>query len=487
MRGVGEGALAPVRLRVLGAKRTPAGVTVQALLLDSMGNAVGPSIDVGAWSARWGCRGEALAAHETPFVEQATWKSATPSRRLEILVDHSITSRNLASEVLLGLRDILPGVAGGDSIGVAVFDHTSLEIAPLEPPTTAAEHCGTAALGPANGIPGVLNALLSGLRVFDGKPPEHNIVLLVTASDDMASLSHSTADVVRVARERGATIHVVKVGMSLRGYVYRYLSAATGGRLYTLPIESVADVGAIAREILYASKHHLEAFIPVRTDKLSCDDLLIHLGWAMEGGSQLADTILLPLRDKTFRIPSAVVAAFEDTTERGLQDYYPILAVIAEDLMADSTRRLRLTGHVSPDVQGDALARGMERAEHVAGYLKAYGVKSKQIDIQSAGNGKPMFYLQLDGTQRLLNNRVEATYLLPEDKPYTIVVERVLTEEQAIERVDTWTAKGYKTYFEPAVQNRKPVYDIVLWGYSSREEAEKAGKGLGKGITYIVR
>ncbi len=480
MRGMSEGATVPVRVRLMGARMSAAGLTANVLLLDSLGNCLGPSVENGVWSARWGCRGEALTNTVVPIVEQTTWRTGTPNRRVEIVLDHSITSRNLAAEALLSLRDVLPGITSNDSIGVAVFDHTSLEISPLAPPTTAAERCGNAKLAAASGVPAVLTALLSGLRVFDGKPAEHNIIILVTASDDMASLAYSSADVVREAHKRGAEVYVVKVGSSLRGYVHRYLTAATGGRMYSLALDQMDHVGHIVREILYASKHHLEAFIPLRKDQLVCEDLLLHLGWAEEGGPLLADTLMFPLRDRAFRIHSAVVAAFEDTTERGLQDYYPILAVIAEDLMADSNKRLRLTGHVSPDVAGDALVRGFERAEHVAGYLKAYGVKEQQLDIQTAGNNKPLYYLQLDGTQRLLNNRVEASYLLPEDQPYTIMVERVASEELAIERVDAWTAKGFKAYFEPAVQDRKPVYDIILWGYRTKKDAEQAARSLSK-------
>ncbi len=480
MQGIADGLTFPSYLRVVGGSLMREGIMLKVILLDEKGNALGPQHSIGTWHARWGCRGQALTMQSSPVVEQTPWQSAPPLKRLHLMIDNSVCSQGIANEVLTELRNVLPGLIGNDSVAVSVFDHTTLEISPLGPSAVVAERCASTTLGPEAGIPAVYTCMLNGLRIFDRYPSQNNIMIVITASDDLASLGCSTSDVVQAAKEKGATVFIVKVGNSTRGYQYRHLSAATGGRMYILPSDKLQEIGPIVREILYSSKQFLEVLIPSTAAVEHCSEVLIHLGWVIEGGSPIADTFMLPIRDRSYKNTSAIVAAFADSTERGLREYYPILAIIAEELMADSTKRLRLTGHVSPDTELGAMQRGLRRAEHVAGYLKAYGVADRQLEVQSAGSSRPLYYLQIDEMQRLLNNRVEAEYIRPDETPYTIVVERVLTEEQAMDRVEWWSKKNYKAYFEPGVQNRRPVYDIVLWGYALRSEAEKAAKALVK-------
>ncbi|MBK6418654.1 MAG: SPOR domain-containing protein [Ignavibacteria bacterium] len=186
------------------------------------------------------------------------------------------------------------------------------------------------------------------------------------------------------------------------------------------------------------------------------------------------------MKERAYRTSPAVVATFADTTEVGLQSYYPILASMAEQLMSDSTVRIELVGHVSGDIKGNADDRAYERAEFVQGFLVAYGVKKKQIVLRSDGSRRPLYYLQLDGAQRLLNNRVEARYLVADDQPFTITVDQVATEEQAGKLADIWEQRGYKAYFEPAVINRSPVYRVKLWGYRTVAEAQKEAAGMRK-------
>jgi hypothetical protein len=219
----------------------------------------------------------------------------------------------------------------------------------------------------------------------------------------------------------------------------------------------------------------------------SCDDLLIKISAGIEGTSDVfADTILVPRREKNFYSGRSIVAMFPDTTDRGLKDYYPILTALAEELMSDPAKHLQLVGHVSADLKGDADQRALERAGYVGDFLKAYGVKESQIGLSSDGNRKPVYYLQLDGTQRLMNNRVEAYFISDDDFPYTIVVDQFATEEQAIKGVESWESRGYKAFFEPIVVKRAPAYRLKLWGYRSRPEAEKAMSSVRKLVKTTV-
>ncbi len=479
LRGATSSATEPTAFRVLGCRSSSAGITVDAIMLDANGNALGAELLRGSWSVDVGCRGDVLKQGAQPIVEQMIWTAASEPVNAAVFVDHSLTSNGMAPEVIRELRNVLPSVIGKDSVSVTVFDHTMLQLSGAAPVYEAAERCVADSLGDAKGVAAVYTTMMSGIRSLADRASSTKMLVMITASNDMASLMVTSADIVRKAKEAGVTIHVIKVGTSAQGYVYRYLSSSTGGRLYQVESSQVADAAHIVRELLYAAKQHLEIFIPMRRQEQTCDDILLRLRYS-DGVNELADTMMYPIRERSFRTPRAVVATFADSTERGLQDYYPILAMLAEDLMTDSTKRLQLVGHVSGDIKDDGLERGLERAGWVRDFLIGYGVKGEQIAVRSDGKRKPMYYLQLDATQRSLNNRVEAYYLLPGDLPYTIIVDNVASEEKAEASVNTWTSRGYKAYFDVAVEKRTPVYQVKLWGYATRGDALDAVAGIKK-------
>ena len=477
MRGISaDGNATPTTFRITGVRTTPAGTTIEAILLDSYGNYVSPA-GAGTWVAAFGCRGDVLIRETTPVVEERLWSTDEAGTIIEIAIDHSLTSEGIAPHVIRGLNNLLPGMVGGDSVGVVIFDHNLNELSPPSPVHVAAARCNVDSVGAHNGLAGVNSALMNGLRTLEEHRAPNKILILVTASNDMTSLSLSSADIVRKARSTGASINVIKVGHHVHGYVYRHIASATGGRLYAIEENAIDDAASIIREIMYARKQHVEIFIPVTGKDHTCEDILFKVG-LRTADTLLADTIMLPIRERSFRTTRAVVAAFKDTNEVGVQDYYSLLALLAEDLMSDSSRNLMLVGHVSTDVKGDHLARGLQRAGYIADFLKAYGVKEEQLQVRSEGSYKPRFFLQLDGSQRLLNNRVEAYYVLAEDEPYTITVGQFATESQAEEHVATWQDRGFKSYFEPIVVKREPAYQVKLWGYATRTDAEKDAKRI---------
>jgi len=196
------------------------------------------------------------------------------------------------------------------------------------------------------------------------------------------------------------------------------------------------------------------------------------VGWQVASSDTLlADTLMVPMQEREYMTARAVLAVLPDTNEVGLKQHYALLTQVAEDLLEDSSKVLQLVGHVSPDVKSDHDERALERAGYVSAFLQANGVRPSQIRIRSAGSREPMFYLQQDGTQRLLNNRVEGYYLFSADLPFTIAVGQYATEEQAEDWVQTWVDRGYKAYFEPIVVDRAPAYRVKLWGYETENAA----------------
>jgi len=476
MRGVTPDASArPSTMRVIGARGSSDGsVNLRILLLDSTGNQVRWKPTTGNFSADIGCRGQAPTRTPATSVEEQLWTASSPHTSAVVMCDNSMMAGTVARDVVRSLRDVLPDVAGRDSIGVVLFDHDVLELSPLLPAIAATDKCNPNAVPAADGLTALYSACLSGLAMLSDQK-QGRVLVVITTSDDNASVTASTADVVRRAAELNASVYIIRVGQSSRAYPFRYLSAATGGKLYSINEDAIGTVGSIIREILYASKHVLNVSVMQNVvSSAQCEDVWLKVRFEGDSSSPvLYDSLLLPLKPRTYRASPAIVATFGDTTEVGLQAFYPILASLAEQLMSDSSISIELIGHVSPDMKGNVDDRAFERAEFVQSFLVAYGVKMKQISLRSDGSRRPLYYLQLDGAQRLLNNRVEARTLTADDQPYTITVDQVATEEQAGKASDTWEQRGFKAYFEPVVVNRAPTYRIRLWGYRTVAEAQK--------------
>lgn len=476
MRGIGSSAAAPSAVHIVGIQRKGNDVTVQAVLIDEYGNAMGALVDRGSWQTQVGCVDAALSTYTPHTVSEHAWQAGDAPSKVAVLIDNSVVSQNTARDVVRSIQDVLPTMSGSDLVSISTFDHHIHPLCTNVSLLEASELVVADSVSDPEGIPAVYSAMMHTMEEW-GRDKSNNILILVTASNDLASLAYSTQDIVKQARGTGTRIYVVRIGMSPYGHVYRYLSTGTGGRLYTITPESVSVAGQIIREILYSAKHHVTI---TSTSPLpaSCDEAVVRLSWTEEGGSSLTDTMVVDLRDHEYRTTTAVIAAFSDNTDRGLRSYNVILEDVAADLVANPNKRIRITGHVAQDITTNAVLRGRDRAENVAGFLTALGVATHQLEIESAGNSKPMYFLQMDGSQRLLNNRVEAMYLNPTDLPYTIAVEHVPSEEKAASRVQWWTKKGYKAYFEPVVIDGMPQCNVVLWGYATRTDAEKAGKGL---------
>lgn len=470
----------PATVRILGTQRGGDTLRVRLVVMDSLGNLLQAASMNLAVSADIRCADVAptrIRATTMRDLRQGAYGTTV------ILCDNSLLSSGTSREALRSLRDILPTLPERDSVGVVVFDHDVLEVSPLASPTVAAEACVPEAVPEPDGLCASFAATLTGLAMT----AEHDgprTVVLVVASDDNASFATTTEQIVRRARELNAVVHVLRIGTQSRAFPYRYIASATGGRLTTLATENVAQVGTVIRELVYGASAYLDVQLPMADITSTTCGASAWLACNVEDLSVATpvrtDSISLQLVEQAYRTSPAIVATFADTTEVGLQNFYPLLASMAEELMSDSTLRVELIGHVSDDVSSNADIRARERAGYVRDFLKAYGVRNEQLSVRSDGSRRPLYYFQLDGTQRLMNNRVEARLLTPDAFPYTITVDQVETEAMAYDEVRRWEQRNFKAYFELVVANHTPVYRVKLWGYGTLDEARKGAASAKK-------
>lgn len=472
--------LRPHSVRVIGTQRDGDALRVRMIVLDSLGNLLPAGLMNLAVTADVRCAD--AAPKRTSASSRFDIRQGARGTTI-IVCDNSLLSGSTSRDVIQSLRDVLPSFPPRDSVGVVVFDHDILELGPVSPPSEAALACAPEAVPAPDGLCASFAAVRTGLAMSADHDGPRTIVLIV-ASDDNASFLVTTEQIVQRARELDATIHVVRIGTQSKAFPYRYIASATGGRLTNVSAEAIGNVGAIVRELVLGSTSYLE--VPVSLSGISSETCGA-TAWLTCNVEDLAaatpirsDSISLALIELNYRTSPAIVATFADTTEVGLQNFYPLLASMAEEMMMDSTLQIELIGHVSDDVTTNADVRARERAGYVRDFLNAYGVRKSQINVRSDGSRRPLYFFQNDGTQRLMNNRVEARMLTPDAFPYTITVDQVETEEMAYDEVRRWEQRSFKAYFELVVVNRSPVYRIKLWGYATMDAARKGASSAKK-------
>lgn len=468
-------------LRIVGVQRSSEGaLTVRLILLDVNGNIVSSRNTPRSFTIGQSCRGESPS---TQVISESANVSATrfstPVSAM-VLVDNSMLSQGMAVTAIAEIGKSLSTIVDRDTVSVSLYSHDVVEIVPPSAVGLAAELCVPKLVNEPDGLTATYASAFSALRVL-AEQSSPRVLILVVSSDDNASITTSTSDIVQRARASGCSIYTIRVGRNTRAYPYRYISHATGGSLYTVDEDSVVMVGAIVREILYCTTRSTTLEIPYQQTDSGCTDILLNVQYLnSDSGIVVADSVIYPFTDRSYRTSPATISVFTDTTDVGLRSFYPLLGTLAERLMEDTVLKVELTGHVSSDTRGNADERALERASFVRDFLSAYGVNPKQVSLRTEGSRKPIFYMQLNGAQKLLNNRVEARFLVPNELPFSIVVDQVLTEEQAGKSADKWEKRGYKAYFEPVLLDNAPAYRIRLWGYASKSAAQRDASALKK-------
>lgn len=480
LRGVTTDAGAtPATLRIVGARYAGTEAVVEAILLDTKGNDVMAVAPEATWLTTATCRDGRRLGFTTEAPSLHPWQSAAATASVVIAVDNSSAAGGVATAVLPSLARMLPGLVAADSVGVMLYDHTTTDLAVLQPAAATAAVCATTTIPESVGLTAMLAATRTAMRTLEPSTAAVRDVIVVAASDDNASLTTTTLDVIEQARHAGIRIHTVRIGTSAMGYVYRHISTATGGRSYLLPDGAVDEAADVVRELLYARRQYRSVVVPIDAPNDECADLVLRMQIA-NGSSVLIDSVRIPRTPRLYRPPYQAVAAFADSTDDELHRFDPLLALVGEDLMEHGGRRIELAASVSNDYSGDAMRRAWDRGRVVADFLIGYGVSARQVQVRAEGSTRPLYYMQLDGWQRRLNNRVEIRYLDRDTVPFTVIVGQVASEEMASTAVETWEDRGFRAYFEPIVVDRAPAYRIRLWGYASQEAATIAAKDVSR-------
>lgn len=459
-----------VGIRIMHAELQDSTVRLHVAAVDGDGRVPSTSI-IGAWTASVTCR-DSVTGLTTDVAPLPRGRDATQYGVTYVCVDHSAASNALAKRVVDGIRVLGFGMTDRDSISVIAFDHAWLQLSPLV--SGSALPMAITDPGPSTGLTGLYATLMSAIESASAGNATDRDVVLVSATDDNASIQHDLSDVVQRARERNVRISTIRVGQSNLGYVFRYLAGATGGRAMQVQSDSAHLVAQLLRQIVMARRNYVDCTVPIPASYTQAPDLDISIAVTVPGIT-LSDTIRLPLRPRQYKRQRTILATFTDGADTSLSAYRAQLALLGESLSDDSTSVIDLIGHLEKSSL-DAAQRGRRRAQRVADALIGQGISAERITVRSEGDTKPLYAFELMPWQRRLNNRVELRRYASDPYPYDVVVAMVRTEAQAEELITTWEGRGFKAYFDASVVEGEPLYRVMLWGYATKLDAETAAE-----------
>jgi|GEM_PF-2774735 len=323
------------------------------------------------------------------------------------------------------------------------------------------------------------------------------IIILIAQSNDNASISTNVTDVIQKARKFSIPISIISYGNSVDSYYYKLITSASGGAYYSIEnSNNVMEFVNIIQEIYYAQKIGYTLTIPFPKMENTSDNLTIQVSSkqqskfpSFENNSPSNSKVVVSSEmDYIFQYDSVQVLE-SSSLYFGFQqsalnpNYKGILKKIASILVKDPKKQILITGNTSPKEHSSSKEHSnlaMNRAKSIETELLNEGVMSSQIIVKELGASKPLHSIEKTQWEEEANRRVDIVWLDAIRKPFEISAGSVPSEYEAQMKVNEWNERGIKSYYDAFLDNKIPMYKIILWGYTSKNEAEMSAKNLSK-------
>ena len=162
--------------------------------------------------------------------------------------------------------------------------------------------------------------------------------------------------------------------------------------------------------------------------------------------------------------------------------FEPAIRNLAEALKSNPDLIVELVGNAGANEGNDEQCKqlALRRARIVRQKMIESGVHPEQLRASTEGSERPLYLFPRFNWQHRYNSRLEIRWLLPEDFPYEIVADNYLSEDEANNSVEVWEDRGYKAYYQRIIQNNRPAYRVLIWGYKSEADAIEVAKKLSR-------
>lgn len=331
-----------------------------------------------------------------------------------------------------------------------------------------------------SGLNAQYKALNQGLNILNTDELDNKKVLvLVTFSKDNSSLVYDRNEIVKKAINSNIPIYTIGVGDAVDSYSLKYLSQFTGANYYFVSNNNLFDVQDVMKEILFSQRKYYEIKLSLSDiDLENCDKVKFELLIQSDSIEVKSKHSIRTKAEKHYFDYQAVCSFdYRDSTIKS--EYKNLIKELADLMILNPDKKVELIGNAS--IEGpSSYCRDISllRAQEVRRLLLEFGVAPENIRVRAEGSNNPIYYMQDEEWQKYLNRRVEMRWLEPELLPYEIIADNDDTETGALEKVELWEQKGFRSYYQRYLNNNVPIYRIKIWGFPTLDSAQNVAKNL---------
>ena len=347
--------------------------------------------------------------------------------------------------------------------------------------------------------------LLSAINAYQGYKPEgirciYNVIdsilknkniaddadiIVLTSGPDNGSYIHDAESIVKNAQKRNISIHVCNINNEvLDNYSLKYLASKSGGSFLDL---SSSDTNTCVSSLISLMRINKGTFYEI----LIADSILksresFHISVQIPLNDTVLSLKVLSNVDENSKLSRyKIVNLFYNSNTSIDTSFYVHLQNLSFLLKLNPTKIIELIGYSSLlESNDDALALALQRASSIRKYLIMTGVDPNQIRIRGLSNIKPIYPVENQYYQTIMNRRVECRWIEPSLLPYEIGAEKVNTEQEALSMIEKWGKKNIMSYFDRRIHNGISYYQILLWGYSTQNQMNEAISTLRKSVNF---
>lgn len=326
----------------------------------------------------------------------------------------------------------------------------------------------------------IIDSILKNKNIQDGAD-----IIVLTSGPDNGSYIHDAESIVKIAQKRNISIHVCNINNEiLDNYSLKYLASKSGGSFLDL---SSSDTNTCVSSLISLMKLNNGTFYEiVMPDSLIKNAESFHISMQLPKYDTMLSLKVLSNVDENSKYSRyKIVNLFYDSNISIDSSFFVHLQNLSTLLKLNPTKIIELIGYSSlQESNDDALALALQRASSVRKYLIIKGVDPNQIRIRGLSNIKPIYPVENEYYQTIMNRRVECRWIDPSLLPYEIRAEKVNTEQEALSMIEKWEKKNVMSYYDRRIQNGIPYYQILLWGYSTQNQMNEAILTLKKSVNF---
>ena len=395
-----------------------------------------------------------------------------------ILLDNS-NAAVMNTKVISQIKSFLPFLVLKDNIMFSYFNQNYYQAIPLTNSDKFFSQLENFTMPAPCGLNAIYKSTVKAIDDIIINKDNPKALVIITYLADNSSLLYTSVEIAKKALYFNVPIYIVGIGNAIDSYTLKYLTSLAGGKFYRLQEDDIDKLHSILMEIAFSQRNYYEFNFNVLNDCKNDVELNTKLSMNGKISSPIESNFEIIIKPETQFMNYQALSLFDYRDTAIADDFKENLNVLSKVLsnVLNSSQLIELIGHSGKEGSEEQnLSLSLERVQGIRKYLIAHGTPPAQIRVRAEGNGKPVYYLESLPWQQSINRRVEMRWLDPSILPYEIIAETVLSEEEALTKVESWENRNIKAYYDRYIQNNSPAYRVKLWGYARLEEAQDAAK-----------